>query len=1035
MRQEVVEQLQRSLNAILSRRIGVAVGLHGEAGIGKTHAAACLLRALPCASLSLHATAPLQALVSGLPQPVRLPDWAEKQLLRVKAGGEVEAKTLVPALSATLAGLAPFALHLEDLHEADAERQALITALAGAVRRTPGAALLVTSRAPLPEPFLNHLLPPLDLAETRHVLQVELNAELPPEGQEWIQERSGGNPLFALEFLRYLTRQGALWSDGKRWHWRAPAPDFVPVSIQALIEQGIHHFGDQPQVLSVLEARAVLPGGLPPEALEQVWAQVAGCTPEKLLLAVQQIRQRGLLSGVDFAHPLFGEVVQAGLEDRRQSYAKRALDALETDFPELAAPLLDEVRPDAQRALHLLERARLAAEQRHDERQQAHWQAQAVRWLPPEARPQAALEAARALNRLGRSEALDYAEQAVTLPEGALLYAGILAAQGRIEAAEQQLTHLAGQVSQEQWWQIRLKNLFQRGLAQNVVQLWQEAPQWHDQASVESRAYCASALARTGDLDTAEQMTKSLLARADLTELDVQRARNTMGMILQLRGEKQKLWAFEQETIRQARSFHNPAFLALALLNHSSSLGEQLPRREVRPLLHEAKDLFSDLGQLPFYAVALLRLAREDQEDGQFEQAETQMLAALTILEGHDRLLWQTEAHCKLARLYLDWSPPPPHALPLALRHAQLALKMARTMRESKFLFTALGYAARAEARNGHLSQAVKLAEEALALGQAQPDRLSEAQVAYALALEASGQPEQARPLLGQACAGLKERGEELLVLRLSLELDRLNGDLDSARQHHTELLQAGYVGLARTAEAYFPSLQAAPQRPSAEPAAAPVRLKVLGPVVLERDGVPLVYRARKRLELLAYLLETRLSGRPEATTLDLLDACYPGEPEAQAQKTLRQQVYLIRGDLGAGSVISTPGGYALGEVGSDAEDFLTGGATGLWHGPYLEGLAEGWLPGVREALTQALRSRTETLLEDDPREAARLAGMLGRMEPYDADLLRLELRALTRCGDERTTQHIYRQRCRALLEVGQVLPERPADFVGMALA
>jgi hypothetical protein len=31
----------------------------------------------------------------------------------------------------------------------------------------------------------------------------------------WIADRAHGNPLFALEYLRYLSRQGYLWSDGR----------------------------------------------------------------------------------------------------------------------------------------------------------------------------------------------------------------------------------------------------------------------------------------------------------------------------------------------------------------------------------------------------------------------------------------------------------------------------------------------------------------------------------------------------------------------------------------------------------------------------------------------------------------------------------------------------------------------------------------------------------------------------------------------------------------------------------------------------
>lgn len=102
------------------------------------------------------------------------------------------------------------------------------------------------------------------------------------------------------------------------------------------------------------------------------------------------------------------------------------------------------------------------------------------------------------------------------------------------------------------------------------------------------------------------------------------------------------------------------------------------------------------------------------------------------------------------------------------------------------------------------------------------------------------------------------------------------------------------------------------------------------------------------------------------------MDVFYPEFPEERARQTLRQMVYLIRGDLGPQSVQSTPSGYALGAAGSDLEEFLESGEAGLWRGPYLQGLSDGWNANVRDGLELALRSRAESLLNPD---AARWAG------------------------------------------------------------
>jgi hypothetical protein len=237
VRREVEAIISRQLGAVVSRRIGVAVGIWGEAGIGKSHAARAVLERVPCRHLTLHATASGAQFVGALPHLSALPAWAQVQLARLERGETLETGTFAATLAAALGALAPFVLHLEDVHEADPERFDHLEALARAVTRTRGVGLLVTSRAALPEAFRNHRLGPLSMSETAALLEQELKAEQPHDGTEWVFGRTRGNPLFTLEFLRYLTRQGFMWSDGERWHWRAPPEGFMPITVDALISQ------------------------------------------------------------------------------------------------------------------------------------------------------------------------------------------------------------------------------------------------------------------------------------------------------------------------------------------------------------------------------------------------------------------------------------------------------------------------------------------------------------------------------------------------------------------------------------------------------------------------------------------------------------------------------------------------------------------------------------------------------------------------------------------------------------------------------
>jgi DNA-binding SARP family transcriptional activator len=176
-------------------------------------------------------------------------------------------------------------------------------------------------------------------------------------------------------------------------------------------------------------------------------------------------------------------------------------------------------------------------------------------------------------------------------------------------------------------------------------------------------------------------------------------------------------------------------------------------------------------------------------------------------------------------------------------------------------------------------------------------------------------------------------------------------------------------------------------------------------------------------------LLEARIAGKSEVGTLDLLDAFYPNEPEGHGKNTLKQQIYLIRASLGPDSVYATTNGYALGQVSSDAEDFLHGNDPSLWRGVYLQGF-EGWISSVRDALTLALRSRIEAILMTNPSEAARLGQILCEMEPYEPEALRLTLRALRHCGDQRMVSRLFSEHRNRMLELNEAVPGTPEEFL-----
>ncbi len=1021
MRQEIMIQLRRHLNAVMSKRPGQAFGLWGEAGLGKTFTVQVLLRETPCKSLSLHAITPDNNLVLSLPRPPKQPAWVESLCERLGQGQHLDPQVLADTLAARLSALAPFVLHLEDVHEASPERLELIQKLARMVPRLRGVGLLVTSRNELPEPFQGHRLDPLSQEDFNHLLQTEAATELPRDGLGWVFARTEGNPLFALEFWRYLRRQSYFWSDGKQWHWKKPPDDFVPVSVEALILDRIRGLPESGMERAVLEARALL-GAIQPEA--GLWASVAAVNDSQLINAQQTLMHKGLLNQEGFVHPLVREVIEREIPtERKRTYARRALETLRDEAPERAAEFIALAQPEPSEALRLIERAIDSARARGDKPSEARWLTVAVTY-DHDNKARRALQAAQALRKFNYEQASRMAEIAVSVPnpdpEAVLLLVKLQASQGRIQQAEHTLVRLTHtEETPFRWWETLIFVRYQNSLFAEVVELWQTRPEFQVRANPNTLQAVCYSLIFVHRLDEAQ----AIADQVEQQPLDTGWL-NIRAFLQSSQGNLRAAVELNRQNLALCRSMGLTPSMVAILLNLSSDLDRLGERAEAQSLLEEARTLTAQLGHTLSHAVIQMRLAVFLMEQGQFEQAETVMLEGHAVLQGYDNLIWRTESHLKQARLYLTWLPP--HGLPLAHKHASAALEYARQTQDAKFLVNALAYLARTEALLGNPIQALRVAQEALDFcAQKRHDKkMPDALFAYGLALEVNGRNAEALEAVRAACA---QQSEEKLAQRFGLEVDRMSADLGSARKRHDWFVERGLLGLAEVASRYFPELKAAAQETAFK--VSPFCLKVLGAIEIEQGNQPLAFRARKRLEVLCYLLEARVAGKQEVNLLELVDTFYPEVPEANARLTLRQVVYLIRSNLGADSILSTPNGYALGAVRSDVEEFLQMGDTRLWRGPYLPGF-NGWNANVRDGLLLALRSSAEAELQSNPAEAERLGQIWLEMEPYDVDALRLTIRAQHVQGKTKAVKRTYQQAQMRLFEVGETLPETMEDFL-----
>ena len=1024
MRQQAVSQITRQLSAVVSKRVGLAVCLWGEPGIGKTHAARAILEGIACRHVTLHATADAAQIARALPRAKSLPLWVEAQLER---GRFLEPDTL----AALLAASAPFVLHLEDVHEADPAQLALIEALARSVARTRGVGLLVTSRTELPQPFLSHRLEPLLDSETATVLEAELNAPLPRDGLAWVLTRTRGNPLFALEFLRYLRRQGFLWSDGDRWHWRAPAGDFVPITVEAVIAQFIANLALTPEARAALEARSVLPTELDPQWLESVWAAVAGLSQNHLARAVGELERCGVLDDRRIAHPLIGETIARELPSpQRVQFARRALDALEPLDAALAADYVTQAGLEPSEAANRLERLADRLHDSGDLRRAARVLGQAANHASGQRQALLAMKAAQQLLERDLPEAERLARIAMNDPtlckEATFLCVTAMQNDERHEEAWQLLNSLSAlDKSGSEWWQTRIQVYCKAHQNREAVRLWDEQPDFQATAAVSTYHEVITCLIDLGMTERAGGLISQTLQRLDLTAQERARSLGRRNAVLYREAQYETV---EQNLTEILGLLDHEAFAAdcaVYFANRSHARVRQYKHLEARQDAERARQLALSIGVFATYVNLSTALALPQIYLGEFQQAEEVLLEATALAQQHGySRLWDCYGH--LSFLYLRWNPP--HGLILSRRYAQLSLEATRDLDNDSALVMALEDCVRSELRCDAPAAALSYAREIEQIAQ-RTGLEADATASAALmgrSLAALGQREAALPHLRRAAELYEMHGNQGESLSHALEVDRWENDLEGARLKLEWFEAHGDTRNAARAIAYFPQLQSAPL---AMVLPSPARLNVLGIVTLERDGQTVPTRAKKRLEILAYLLETRIGGRGEATVLELLDALYAGEPETEARNTLKQQVYLIRSTLGAESIVSTPSGYALGAVSSDAEDALRSHEAQWWRGAYLANLGDGWRAGVREALVLELHSTIAALIPTDAPEAARLGAILVEMEPYDADALQLSVRALEAAGDQRGARRVYSEGQTRLGEIGQVLPASLETF------
>jgi tetratricopeptide (TPR) repeat protein/DNA-binding SARP family transcriptional activator len=1001
------------------RKAGLLLGLCGTAGAGKTYTANQLLSHSKFRFVTLQASSPMsvlaKTLLNALKNHRKSPTWVVSMLSQLERGEYLEQDLMVQAFIAGMSSLAPFVLFVEDLHELEPERAQFYTDFAQALQRIPRIALLVTSRTKLPELFESLHLEALDSSESAALITQEFGLSIPDQTLDWVFKQAQGNPLFTLEYLRDLQRQGHLLRSDHGWQWSIPTRVTLPNTVEVLIEQVLSQCSSM--ALQALEGRVLLEE----HDAQALWFVIAKLEADAFNAARSELESLGIMHGILFAHPLFREVTLKRLsEAQKRQFLADLVEALREDNPLLAIRFVPNAGLSASKSLELY-RTAIALET--DPNRLAYLKAAATKLTAGFERSVLALEALRVLIRIDYLEAVRLADMLLMLDPLNLEVIGLRARLhlnfGENKAAYALFEDFPGE--KDVAWKISWGAFLVRAEEYfTAYQFWLANADMHKHASIETKKNLVWMLLDQGLRDQADVLIGELSVQeaSNLSEEydkafvqfwmyeeagDYQKCIDLWDYLLNLAQKESNLGFQESLTFQKAACLMQLGNFQEAYKNFEIVLN--LPTSTITPL-HHAENLT---------AMASLLICQ-----GFYLEAERKLLEVRTIL-GHSN--WKLSllfCELNLAQLYLYWKPA--FGSMLCLKHARKALEYARQGQIQQFCSPALFLNVLAEIEFGEIETAQTLARELSAIShktKSAPAYL--ALWAKGLVLEKTPDLQAAIAQLEEALLGVYQYEDRMLI---QIKIAHLKNDSSSAKKLLSRFKANGF-GLGVTfALQLFPQLNA-PIKPVQT--ASTLRINALGTLQIFNNNNLVILRGDKRKQFVALLLEAQIVGNPEVKTLELMDTLYSDLNDDEARKAIQQLVFRIRAQLGAESVQTSNDGYALCIVQSDVQDFLETGNTRLWRGAYLEDaqlLTSSGYQSLSEGIYNQLEHQVPSLIENDAIEATRVCRILLEAVPYDLEILKLAIKALKIQKNYTAIARLYARARASWLEVGEQLPD-----------